>query len=100
MAVEVLALPEIISDPKLRGGRPVIAGTGLRVSDVAALYTFHDYSVAEIAATHDLSLAQVHAALAYYFDHQAEIDQEIRDDDTEIATLREQQRRDGSSLLP
>ena len=100
MAVEVLALPEIISDPKLRGGRPVIAGTGLRVSDVAALYTFHDYSVVDIAAAHGLSLAQVHAALAYYFDHKAEIDDEIRSDDAEIATLREQQRRDGSSLLP
>ncbi len=36
------------------------------------------WSADEISAEHDLSLADVHAALAYYFDHRAEIDESIR----------------------
>jgi hypothetical protein len=33
----------------------------------------------EIAGEYDLSLAEVHAALAYYFDHRDEIEKPIRD---------------------
>jgi hypothetical protein len=32
----------------------------------------------EIAARYDLSLAAVYAAIAYYYDHRAEIDTEIK----------------------
>jgi hypothetical protein len=34
-------------------------------------------SVDEIASDYDLSLADVYAALAYYFDHQSDIDRSI-----------------------
>jgi hypothetical protein len=37
-----------------------------------------------------LSLADVYAALAYYFDHQAEIKRQIKEDDDFIAALRAQ----------
>jgi hypothetical protein len=38
----------------------------------------HGWSADEIARQHPyLSLGEVHAALGYYFDHQAEIDAEI-----------------------
>lgn len=53
-----LPLDMSISDPQLRGGRPVLAGTSIRVPD--------------IAANDNLDVAQVHAALAYYFQHKAE----------------------------
>ena len=42
----------------------------------------------EISCEYDLSLGQVHAALAYYFDHLQEIEQSIIDD----LTFAEQQR--------
>ena len=60
-------------------GRPVIAGTGICVSDIAATMIFHKQDPDEIAAGFELDLAQVHAALAYYYSHKDEIDAEIRE---------------------
>ncbi len=91
----------IVSNPNLRGGRPCIAGTGVRVTDVAMVMLFHDQNPGEIAVWFGLSLAQVHAALAYYYDHKAELDEDIRQ---QIATAREMKAQNiGSnrpSLLP
>jgi Protein of unknown function (DUF433) len=51
----------------------------------------------QIAATHPgLSLAAVHAALAYYHSHRAEIDADIRADEELVAHLRSQ---GGESLV-
>ncbi len=40
----------IVSDPDVRGGRPCIAGTGVRVTDVVMAMLFHDQTPGEIAA--------------------------------------------------
>lgn len=91
----------ITTDPAVRGGRPCIAGTGLRVIDVATASIFHQRSPGEIAADYDISLAEVHAALAYYYQHKDELDADIR---LVIATARaykdQQIGRRGDSLLP
>jgi len=68
----------IVSNPKVRSGRPCIAGTGLRVLDIAIAMLFHDRSVDELASDYGVTLAQVHAALAYYYEHKTEIDADIR----------------------
>ncbi len=47
-------------------------------------------SVDEIAVEYDLSLASIHSALAYYYDHQAEIDQPIADDEAFVEVFRKQ----------
>ena len=53
-------------DPAIRGGRPKIAGTGLTVSRIAGWYKM-GMTPEEIALEYPhLTLAQVHAALAYY----------------------------------
>ncbi len=44
----------------------------------------------EIAAEYDLPLADIHAALAYYFDHRAEIDRSMEEDEAAVAALRAQ----------
>lgn len=62
----------------IRGGQPCIAGTGLRVADIAIANLFHRRSPDEIAADYEISLAQVYAALAYYFEHKARLDSVIR----------------------
>jgi uncharacterized protein (DUF433 family) len=85
----VLTIDTIVSDPKIRAGRPIIAGTSLRVQDVAAHHIYRHYTPDELAQQHQISLAQVHAALAYYYDHQAEIDAQIRDDDRLIREAKE-----------
>ena len=56
----------IISSPDVRGGRPRIAGTGVTVQRIVGWYQV-GLSPEEIAArVGHLSLAQVHAALAYF----------------------------------
>ena len=51
----------------------------VRVAQIAMDYLAHGWSAEEICRQHrHLTPAEVHAALAYYFDHQAEIDAEIR----------------------
>jgi uncharacterized protein (DUF433 family) len=79
----------IAIDPKIRGGRPVVAGTGIRVMDIVALKNYHDYSIEAIAENYDLSLSQVHGALAYYYDHQTEIDSALIEDDDFIQKAKE-----------
>ncbi len=80
----------IVSNPKIRGGRPCIAGTGLRVTDVAMAMLFHRQTPDEIGAAYGLSMAQVHAALAYYYEHKAELDEDIRSQIARARELKEQ----------
>ena len=56
-----------------------VADTNTKVIEVALDKIAHGWSPEEIYFQHygDLSLAQIHAALAYYYDHQAELDAEI-----------------------
>lgn len=89
METTVLSIDLIVSNPKVRSGRPVIAGTGIQVSIIAAAREIHRHSPDEIASGYGLSLAQVHAALAYYYAHQNEIDEEIRLNDEAIQQAKE-----------
>src|SRR5712691_9259580 len=64
-------------DPKIRGGRPKIAGTGLTVSRIAVWYKM-GMTPEEIALEYPhLTLAHVHAALAYYHVNRDEIEADI-----------------------
>lgn len=46
-------------------------------------------SADEIASHYGLSLADVYAALTYYYDHRQEIDEAILADDSYVAELRD-----------
>lgn len=60
-------------------GRPTVEGTGMRVLDLVMAHQAHGWSAEEMAwQFQGLSLAQVHGALTYYYDHQAEMDGETR----------------------
>ncbi|AFY30691.1 DUF433 domain-containing protein [Calothrix sp. PCC 7507] len=51
----------------------------VRVAQIVMDYVAYGWSVEEMCRQHlHLSLAEAHAAMAYYFDHQEEIDAEIR----------------------
>ena len=73
----------IEKNPKLRGGRPIIAGTGTTVRTIAGLYKLG--LVAEEIATQlpHLSLAQIYAALTYYHLYIDEIEADIAADSEE-----------------
>ncbi len=71
------------------GGKPCIAGTRIRVWDIYVLHERQGKTVDEIIGDYPgLSLADVHAALAYYWDHKDQIDQQMKDADGFIEQLR------------
>jgi uncharacterized protein (DUF433 family) len=75
--------------PGVVGGKPRIAGRRITVHNIVIWHERLGRSVDEIAAEYDLSLADVHAALAYYFDHQADIDREIEEGQLFAEALRQ-----------
>lgn len=59
-------------------GVPMIAGTTTKVVEVVLDQLAEGWSAQEIHEQYPyLTLAQIHSALGYYWDHQEEIDQEI-----------------------
>ena len=72
------------------GGKPRIAGRRITVANVAIWHERLGKSADEIATEYDLTLGDVYAALAYYFDHRAEIDESIAESKALIATLRKE----------
>jgi len=81
--------------PGVFGGKPCIAGHRIRVADVAIWHERMGMSADEIASDYNLSLAEVHAALAYYFDHRDEIEESIRDG----LSFAEEMRKEHPSLV-
>lgn len=73
-------------------GRAWIDDTNVKVLEVVLDKVAYGWSAEEIHVQHDryLSLAQIDAALAYYYDHQAEFDDQIERDDREVELLRQQ----------
>ena len=74
--------------PSIAGGNPRIAGRRITVQDIVIWHERLGKSCDEIAAEYDLTLADIYAALAYYFDHRAEIDDSIAKSDAFIEALR------------
>jgi uncharacterized protein (DUF433 family) len=87
----------IESKPDVCGGRPCVAGTRIRVQDI---YSWHDtdgFSPGEIVSRFpQLTLADVYAALSFYWDHRDEIQRQIRADQEFI----EEMKRTNPSRLP
>lgn len=76
------AYAHIAKDPKVCGGKACLDDTRVRVMDIVELERegkkpeemLHVFAV-------PLTLAQVHAALAYYYDHREEIEASFAEDD-------------------
>ena len=61
-----------------RDGVPFVAATKTKVVEIVLDRLAHHWDAEEIQRQHPhLSLAQIYSALAYYHDHQAEIDQDL-----------------------
>ncbi len=71
--------PHITKIPGVCGGRPAIDDTRVRVLNIVYLHK-QGYTPVQILEEYPLTLAQVHAALAYYYDHQGEIEGYIQED--------------------
>ena len=70
-----LAYPHI---EETRKGVAYISGTQTKVVEIALDRIAHHWDADEIQRQHPhLSLGQIYAALAYYYDHQEELDEQI-----------------------
>jgi len=83
----------ITRTPGVRGGRPCIAGTGVSVMRIAGWYK-QGWIAEEIARRLDLTLAQVHAALAYYHANQGEIEADLADETAVFEQLEKESKQD------
>ncbi len=87
--------PYVQIDPKICDGSPVIAGTRVRIVDIAMEYEYMNCSPDDIINAHPhLKLEQVHDALSYYYEHQAEMDEKIKEDEEFVEKLRRAQKAD------
>jgi uncharacterized protein (DUF433 family) len=87
----------IETTPGVCGGKPRIAGHRITVQNIAIWHERMGLSADEIVADHPgISLADVYAALTYYWANREEIDRAISDDDAFVEKLRSQA---GPSLL-
>jgi uncharacterized protein (DUF433 family) len=86
----------ITKTPGVCGGRTCIAGHRVRVLDMVVWHEQQGLTPDEIVSQiPSITLADVHAALAYYYDHREEIQDEIRLEREQA----EEFRRNNASLL-
>lgn len=78
-------------------GVPVIAGTQTKVIEIVLDRLANHWDADEIQRQYPyLGPAQIHAALAYYYDHQAELDRDIEE---RLRNVREIESRQGTSSI-
>jgi uncharacterized protein (DUF433 family) len=71
-------------------GRPWIDNTNVKVIEIVLDHLGYGWSAETIQENHPhLTLAQVYAALAWYYDHQTEMDAEISQQDERVQALRD-----------
>ena len=86
----------IIKTAEVCGGRARIAGHRVRVQDIVIWHEHQAMTPDQIVSNvPTITLADVHTALAYYFDHVQEIQEEMRAD----RAYAEEFRRDHPSML-
>lgn len=81
----------IESNADVCGGKPCVAGTRVRVWDIYVQHEINGLTPDEIVGLYPpISLADVHAAMAYYWDNQQSIDQEMKQADGFVKELQSQ----------
>lgn len=76
-----LSSERITRIPGVCGGKACIAGHRVRVLDIVSWHEHHGMTADEIVShIPTITVADVHNALAYYYDHVAEIQREMREE--------------------
>jgi uncharacterized protein (DUF433 family) len=87
----------ITRTPDIRRGRPRIAGTGVTVQRIVGWYKLGLTPEEIVQEFGHLTLAQVHAALAYYHANREEIESAIAADEVEADRLARRHYESGAS---
>jgi excisionase family DNA binding protein len=74
---------QIVSTPDILRGKPRIEGRRITVDLIAYRAVYQGWSLEEIQAAHNVSAAEIHAALSYYYMNKGEIDALIREEETD-----------------
>lgn len=90
----------IAIDERVRHGRPYILDTSVTVSDVAIVKIYHGQDADGIAEWYGLTLPQVYATLAYYYENRDSIDDDIRAQIRRAEELKETGAGSEGTLLP
>jgi uncharacterized protein (DUF433 family) len=91
--------PHITKTPGVCGGRPVVGGTRIPVKTLVGYHRM-GYTLTEILEGFvGLTAAQLHDALSYYYDHQAEIDADMAADELPAVLERFQLEMDADGVL-
>jgi len=79
-----VAHPHITSDPNICGGSPIISGTRFPVRSAVIFILHHGLTPEELVARFPhLTLAQIHDALAYFYDNRKEIEKDMAENSEE-----------------
>src|SRR3974390_3481423 len=79
----------IVKTPGVCGGQPRIAGTRIKVKHIYTWVERMGMTPAQVVAEYPhLTMAQVHAALAYYWSHRDEIHQDLENEEKLVAELK------------
>ncbi len=79
----------IESNPEICAGQPHIEGTRITVSLIAREVEHLRMTTDEVIAAHShLTLGQIHSALAYFYDHREEMEEQMKQADEIEASLR------------
>jgi uncharacterized protein (DUF433 family) len=79
----------IEKNPAICSGKAIIAGTRLKVTQIAIEYDRLGWTADQIVEAHPhLTLAEVHDALSYYYENRAALDEEIKAEETLVIRLR------------
>ena len=86
--MDIMTAPHIAISEDVAGGKPRIAGHRITVQHIVIWHERMGLSADEIASNHGLSLAEIYAALTYYYDHRQEIDEAVLADESTVSELR------------
>ena len=75
---KAIKYPHITSSPRIANGVPIIKGTRITVRAIAGYYQLGLSPDEIVQSLPHLTQSQLHSALAYYFDHQKEIDRDLK----------------------
>jgi hypothetical protein len=70
-------------------GVAYISGTTLKLAELVLEHVAYAWEAPQLQRQHPyLSLGQIHSALAYYYDHQPDLDRQIQEDLRRIEEIR------------
>lgn len=83
---KIMKANEFIEIPENK--KPVLKRTNIRVDDIVFLYEDSGWTAEQIANELEITLSQVHQALAFYYDNVPEIRNEMKNDDKFVDKFR------------